>query len=226
MKNVLSKQEYKQCFMDEAIAMAREALSVGEVPVGCVIEYQNVVIGRGRNYTNATKNATKHAEYIAIEQAKEWRLSELDGSTDVTAQPYDIFRDSSLYVTCEPCIMCAGALRRTIYTLYMIIGGTRFASAHVPMILQFKQVWYGCSNQRFGGCESIYRILDDEYSDVSNSLVCSAYTEDNQNELRPVPFQSGFRTEECVELLKGFYRIENPTAPQPIKKDNRHPNSA
>ena len=84
-------------YMRMAIALAREAAAAGEVPVGCVIVAGGEVIGRGRNMREEKQSAASHAEMEAIAQANgntgSWRLS---GAT--------------LYVTLEPCPMCAGAI--------------------------------------------------------------------------------------------------------------------
>ena len=84
-------------FMDEALALAREAFDDGEVPVGCVIVRKGEVVGRGRNRREKDKSALAHAEIEAIAEACRnlggWRLWEC-----------------TLYVTLEPCPMCAGAI--------------------------------------------------------------------------------------------------------------------
>lgn len=84
-------------YMREAIRQAKKAYVLGEVPIGCVIVYQDKIIGRGYNRRNTDKNTLAHAEITAINKAsrkmKDWRL---EGCT--------------LYVTLEPCQMCAGAI--------------------------------------------------------------------------------------------------------------------
>jgi len=84
-------------YMREALSLAREAAQEGEVPVGCVIVKDGEIIGRGRNRREELQRTSSHAEMEAIAQANErlrsWRL---DGCT--------------LYVTLEPCPMCAGAI--------------------------------------------------------------------------------------------------------------------
>ena len=83
--------------MKEAIRQAKKAYALGEVPIGCVIVYQGKIIGRGYNRRNTDKNTLAHAEITAINKASkkmgDWRL---EGCT--------------LYVTLEPCQMCAGAI--------------------------------------------------------------------------------------------------------------------
>lgn len=84
-------------YMREAIKQAKKAYALGEVPIGCVIVYQDKIIGRGYNRRNTDKNTLAHAEITAIRKAsrvmKDWRLEEC-----------------TLYVTLEPCQMCAGAI--------------------------------------------------------------------------------------------------------------------
>ena len=84
-------------YMKEAIKQAKKAYALGEVPIGCVIVYQDKIIGRGYNRRNTDKNTLAHAEITAINKAsramRDWRLEEC-----------------TLYVTLEPCQMCAGAI--------------------------------------------------------------------------------------------------------------------
>lgn len=84
-------------YMKKAMALARKAAKLGEVPIGCVIVYEDKIIGRGYNRRKTDKNTLSHAEITAIKKASryigDWRL---EGST--------------MYVTLEPCQMCAGAI--------------------------------------------------------------------------------------------------------------------
>ena len=84
-------------YMRAAIRQAKKAYGLGEVPIGCVIVYEGKIIGRGYNRRNTDKNTLAHAEITAINKASkkvgDWRL---EGCT--------------LYVTLEPCQMCAGAI--------------------------------------------------------------------------------------------------------------------
>ncbi|MCR4768952.1 MAG: nucleoside deaminase [Bacteroidaceae bacterium] len=84
-------------FMKEALAEARKALAEGEVPIGAVIVADGVIIGRGHNLTETLHDVTAHAEMQAITAASEY----LDGK---------YLTQCSLYVTVEPCVMCAGAI--------------------------------------------------------------------------------------------------------------------
>lgn len=84
-------------YMKEAIKEAKKAAKIGEVPIGCVIVYQDKIIGRGHNKRNTKKTTLAHAELLAIQKASkamgDWRLEEC-----------------VMYVTLEPCQMCSGAI--------------------------------------------------------------------------------------------------------------------
>ncbi len=84
-------------YMREALKEAKKASRIGEVPIGCVIVYQDKIIGRGYNKRNTKKTTLAHAELIAIQKASkvmgDWRLE-----------------DCIMYVTLEPCQMCSGAI--------------------------------------------------------------------------------------------------------------------
>lgn len=122
MARVISIQEK---YMKMALKLARKALELGEVPIGCVIVYEGKVIGRGYNRRNTDKNTLAHAEITAINKASkkigDWRL---EGCT--------------LYVTLEPCQMCAGAI----------------IQARIPEVVM------GCMNPKAGCGGSILNILE------------------------------------------------------------------
>ena len=84
-------------YMREAIKQAKKAYALGEVPIGCVIVYEDKIIGRGYNRRTIDKNTIAHAEMMAIKKASkkmdDWRLE-----------------DCTMYVTLEPCQMCSGAI--------------------------------------------------------------------------------------------------------------------
>ena len=111
-------------YMRQALALAREAAACGEVPVGCVIVRDGQVIGRGRNRREEKQHTGSHAEMEAICQANEalgtWRLD-----------------DCTLYVTLEPCPMCAGAI----------------INARIPRVV------YGASDRKFGACQSVCSLF-------------------------------------------------------------------
>ncbi|MGN0308270.1 MAG: tRNA adenosine(34) deaminase TadA [Lachnospiraceae bacterium] len=89
--------QQQEKYMKEALKQAKKAYALGEVPIGCVIVYKDKIIGRGYNRRNTDKNTLAHAEITAINKASkkmgDWRLE-----------------DCTLYVTLEPCQMCAGAI--------------------------------------------------------------------------------------------------------------------
>ena len=156
-------------WMLKALEQARGAYDKGEVPVGCIFVYRNEeVIATGSNQVNEMKNATRHAEIVAADEILEWcQQRQLDQK--------EVFRDTVLYVTVEPCIMCAAALD----------------------LLDIKAIVYGCSNERFGGCGSVLSVQGSNRTCVK-----------------------GLYKEEAVELLKNFYKGENPNAPCPKRKAN------
>ncbi|NXL42339.1 ADAT2 deaminase, partial [Podilymbus podiceps] len=148
-----------------SVLQAKEALENGEVPVGCLLVYNGEVIGRGRNEVNETKNATRHAEMVVIDRVLDWCKQQ---NRDYT----EVFAHSVLYVTVEPCIMCAAAVRlMSILSCLFILG-----------------------NLIFGGCGSVLSISSDDMVDTGEPFECV----------------SGYRAEEAVELLRAFYRQENP----------------
>ncbi len=114
--------------MAEALQLAREAAGAGEVPVGCVIVRGDEVIGRGRNRREEKQQTHSHAEMEAIAQANaalgSWRLE-----------------DCELYVTLEPCPMCAGAI----------------LNARIP------RVWYGARDEAFGACGGVTNLFMERF---------------------------------------------------------------
>ncbi|CAN8006426.1 unnamed protein product [Ixodes hexagonus] len=118
--------------MDACFQLADEALAAGEVPVGCVMLYAGQVIARGRNRVNKTKNACRHAEMDCVDQVLDWCAEQGLNSGEV-------FRGVSVFVTVEPCIMCASALDA----------------------LKVSRVVFGCPNERFGGVGSVLDVLRD-----------------------------------------------------------------
>ncbi|KAG5205648.1 hypothetical protein JEQ12_018898 [Ovis aries] len=240
--------EETEKWMEQAMQMAKDALDNTEVPVGCLMVYNNEVVGKGRNEVNQTKNvfrygtvfakepsssefiilgqqgsplpltsmapwplcqhfaqkvsetdtkplllsrvcqyiksipekiqqgqcrqlsfqATRHAEMVAIDQALDWCRRR-------GRSPSEVFEHTVLYVTVEPCIMCAAALRLM----------------RIPLVV------YGCQNERFGGCGSVLDIASADLPSTGKPFQCTP----------------GYRAEEAVEMLKTFYKQENPNGP-------------
>ena len=112
--------------MRVALAEARKALDEGEVPIGCVIVHDGAVIGRGNNQVERLQDATAHAEIVAIGAAStalsSWRLEEC-----------------TLFVTLEPCAMCAGAI----------------------VLARVGRVVYGAHDPKAGACGSVLNVIDE-----------------------------------------------------------------
>ena len=119
------EQEY---FMQQALALAQEAAVHGEVPVGCVIVRNGEIVGRGRNQREEKQAAVSHAEMEAIAQANaalgSWRLDECD-----------------LYVTLEPCPMCAGAILNA----------------------RIRRVYYGARDEVLGACGGVLNLFMERF---------------------------------------------------------------
>ena len=170
----IPNREVHEGFMRKAIEMAELALASDETPVGCVFVHKGEIIGRGINGTNASLNVssriicttspnvtdmsqgTRHAEFVALAEI-------------MAKHPQSILKDTDLYVTVEPCIMCASALRQ-----YGI-----------------RAVYFGCLNDRFGGCGGVMQIHSDKSVDP------------------PYPVYGGLFREEAIMLLRRFYVQEN-----------------
>lgn len=112
--------------MEIALEEAQKAAALGEVPIGAVIVYQDEIIARAHNLRETTQNALTHAESMAIQEACKkigsWRLEE-----------------TTLYVTLEPCPMCAGAILQS----------------RIPRVV------YGARDLKAGCVDSLYRLLND-----------------------------------------------------------------
>lgn len=126
---IMALTDQENDWMSAAFDQAKEALIAGEVPVGCVFIHEGEVRARGRNTVNATRNATRHAEMNCIDQILEWCQSN-------NINYWDVFKCIDVYVTVEPCGMCADILGK----------------------LCIRKVVFGCSNDRFGGCGSVIDV--------------------------------------------------------------------
>lgn len=115
-------------YMRQALALAQEAAAHGEVPVGCVIVREGRIVGRGRNRREEKQHTSSHAEMEAIRQANEalgtWRLD-----------------NCTLYVTLEPCPMCAGAI----------------LNARIP------RVYYGARDREMGACGGVLNLFMEDF---------------------------------------------------------------
>ncbi len=120
-------EDSDQKFMQVAIEQAKIAEDNGDVPIGAVIIYQDRIIAKGYNQREQLQDPTAHAEIIALTAAaaeiESWRLNEC-----------------TMYVTLEPCCMCAGAL----------------------VLSRMDRLVYGCDDPKAGACRSLYNIVQDE----------------------------------------------------------------
>ena len=120
--------DQREIYMAQALDLAQEAAAEGEVPVGCIIVRKGEVIGRGRNRREEEQAVSSHAEMEAMAQANaalgSWRLD-----------------DCELYVTLEPCPMCAGAI----------------LNARIP------KVFYGARDSAFGACGGVTNLFMEDF---------------------------------------------------------------
>jgi tRNA(Arg) A34 adenosine deaminase TadA len=256
-------------YMRQALKVAEAALKIGEVPVGCVLvlvhheslpePFASVIVSHGANQVNATRDATRHAEIVAIdrlltggassdqlrlppdigtkstpntattatttstdsvhttilhppevrqarleqwedrwinvpEQPDHWKNSYGWKSTTNTAKnttlaSVDILQHCHLYVTCEPCIMCAAAL----------------ATVGIGKVI------FGCRNDRFGGCGSLLHLHQPEASSSEEEATTC-------NRSKGYEIVSGVLEQEAITLLRSFYDRENFHAPEDKRK--------
>jgi tRNA(adenine34) deaminase len=140
-------------FMRLALKEASLAFQMGEVPVGAIISKNGKVISSSHNLRETSKDPSAHAEILVIRDATKisdsWRLTGL-----------------TLYVTKEPCIMCAGALVNS----------------------RIARLVYGCRDEKAGGVDSLYQILNDKRLNHQVEVV------------------SGILDEECAVMLRNFFK--------------------
>ncbi|KAI0506196.1 hypothetical protein F5B22DRAFT_477505 [Xylaria bambusicola] len=246
-----AEREYHLRFMRAALDMGDLALRTNETPVGCVLVYKGRVIARGMNATNVTRNGTRHAEFMALSallsrrQSSDIKVTDINMDLDEAAwgdvdprdghiYPYgqklhpapivdrSIISECVLYVTVEPCVMCASLLRQ----------------------LGIKKVYFGAVNDKFGGTGGVFRVhmnskpvpipKDRPYqlgygpqdlSLISKGKAVALPRDDDEgdggNVERGYPVEGGYLRDDAVSLLRRFYVQENGRAPQPRKKEGR-----
>lgn len=138
-------------FMQEALKQAKIAFEKGEIPVGAVVVFENRIVGRAYNQTEMLRDPTAHAEMIAMTQASE-TISE--GKQNHRGS----LEGATLYVTLEPCTMCAGAL----------------------VLTKCKNLVYGAKDAKAGACESLYRIPQDDRLNHRLSVVSRVMEKESQ----------------------------------------------
>ncbi|XP_076234879.1 tRNA-specific adenosine deaminase 2 [Calliopsis andreniformis] len=159
-------------WMDVALEKANESLKAGEVPVGCLFVYNNEVIATGNNTVNDTRNATRHAEINCIDQV-------LNFCKEKNLNHKNVFPNIDVIVTVEPCIMCTAALYQ----------------------LQVRKIVYGCANDRFGGCISVFEVP--QIYNAKTKII------------------GGLKSDAAMALLKEFYKGTNPNAPKSKVKSKK-----
>jgi tRNA-specific adenosine deaminase 2 len=180
---------------------AELALTTNETPVGCVFVHNNIIIGRGMNATNQTFNGTRHAEFIAINNIlAPPPSSDLNGKEKRKYGP-EILRECDLYVTVEPCIMCASLLRQ----------------------FGVRRVFFGAGNEKFGGTGGVLNV---HVSNGAPELDGSVGNEEMEEERRKrheddYEVSGGWLREEAIVMLRRFYVQENGRAPEPKGKKER-----
>ncbi|KXJ90585.1 hypothetical protein Micbo1qcDRAFT_71353 [Microdochium bolleyi] len=246
------EREYHLKYMRAACDMGQLALETNETPVGCVLVWNDQIIAKGMNATNITRNGTRHAEFMALsallsreekheteDAAHDHKNFDESSWDDVDPKdghvfPYgqklhpapvvsrSIVSECTLYVTVEPCVMCASLLRQ----------------------LRIKKVYFGAVNDKFGGTGGVFRIhmnskpvprpTDRPYQNgygpapvekASKNKTGSTLREDDDGDGGNVepgfPAEGGYMRDEAVSLLRRFYVQENGRAPQPRKKEGR-----
>ena len=122
---MITESRPHEYYMQQALSEAKKAFEKDEVPVGAIIVYENNIIARAHNQCEMLMDPTAHAEMIAITQAsaylQNWRLN-----------------NTTIYVTLEPCAMCAGALVQA----------------------RVKNLVYGARDEKYGGCESVINVVN------------------------------------------------------------------
>ena len=149
-------------FMQAALRLAADAAIRGEVPVGAVVVLDGQIIGSGANLRESSKDPTTHAEIIAIREAaahmRDWRLE-----------------NTVLYVTLEPCPMCAGAI----------------LNARIPRVV------YGCDDPKAGALRTLYHLLEDPRLNHRAAVLPGVEAEASARLLRA--FFSKLREKENIE---------------------------
>ncbi|KAI8627056.1 hypothetical protein F5Y19DRAFT_444193 [Xylariaceae sp. FL1651] len=246
-----AEREYHLKYMREALDMGLLALNTNETPVGCVLVYRGKIIAKGMNATNVTRNGTRHAEFMALSALlsrrgpSDVKVANINPDPDHAnwgdvdpkdghIYPYgqklhpapvvdrSIISECVLYVTVEPCVMCASLLRQ----------------------LGIQKVYFGAVNDKFGGTGGVFRVhmnskpvaiphdrpyqqgygpqeLDRISKGRAVALPREADDGDGGNVEPGYPVEGGYLRDDAVSLLRRFYVQENGRAPQPRKKEGR-----
>ena len=188
--------------MRRAFDMAHEAARREEVPIGCVLVKDDVVVATGFNRTNETRDVRTVSLLVALllpfcsqlfNKKKHHSLTQGTRHAEMEAMDYALkanipLKDCELYVTCEPCVMCAAALS---------LAGVRRAV-------------YGCANDKFGGCGTVLAVHEEGCGGCGQRDIPGAG--------HSIECIGGVMKDEAVALLRTFYERGNPGAPKPHRK--------
>ena len=140
---LFSEEVYKHMYA--ALQQAELAIEQDEVPIGAVVVHQGKIIGRGYNQTEMLKDATAHAEMIAITAA----------SNKLQSKYLD---ECELYVTLEPCVMCAGAI----------------------LLSRINKIYFGTFEPKFGACGSLFNIISSDKYNHKPEVYSGVYAEESK----------------------------------------------
>ncbi|MEW6195551.1 MAG: nucleoside deaminase [Bacteroidota bacterium] len=138
-------EEHVYKFMFAALQEAETALLSNEVPVGAIIVHENKIIGKGYNLTETLKDPTAHAEMVAITAAANHLQSKFLDQCD-------------LYVTVEPCVMCAGAI----------------------LLSRIRNVYFGCYEPKFGAGGSLFNIIESKLYNHKPDVYSGIYSDESK----------------------------------------------
>lgn len=133
-------------FMYAALQEAQKALENDEVPIGAIVVHKNKIIGRGFNQTEKLKDPTAHAEMIAITAAANNLKSKF-------------LEECDLYVTVEPCVMCAGAI----------------------LLARIRNIYFGAFEPKFGACGSLFNIIESGKYNHKPNLFSGIYSDESKS---------------------------------------------
>lgn len=146
---VFQQKEKREYYMREALAEAEKALCHGDIPVGAVVVQNDTIIGRGHNQREEKQSVLLHAEMVALQQAcaylGHWRL-----------------RDCTLYVTLEPCPMCAGAIIQA----------------------QIQTVVFGADDSKWGAGGSLFQLLQSPLLNYQAEVISGIYAAESKRLLQ------------------------------------------
>ena len=161
-----------QKYMKEAFKQCEKAIKESEIPVGCIFLHipSKKILIESHNLTNKTRNASSHCEIKCINYFEENIPIKINNILYYDLKK--LMNESALFVSCEPCIMCAYALS----------------------LINIKEVYFGCSNDKFGGNGSIVSI--------------------HKFNLWTYKSEGGFLKDQAIQYLRQFYSVGNKKAPE------------